>query len=140
MRLHIFLTVVSVIYFFAISALEPSLSCRQDPDVQYELEEIKAVIAFDREVAGSVGPLSLIKIPGNPCLNCCLLSVVLGCFNVGSNAFSLNTILTLTYSAYCDLASLTNGVNAHGGLTDLNNVLIAFGVVLIYSNQVIIPA
>lgn len=37
----------------------------QDPLVQYELEEIKAAIAFDREVAGNVGWLSLIKTPGN---------------------------------------------------------------------------
>lgn len=37
----------------------------QDPLVQYELEEIKAAIAFDREVAGNVGWLSLIRTPGN---------------------------------------------------------------------------
>ncbi|KAG1739296.1 hypothetical protein EDB19DRAFT_1908933 [Suillus lakei] len=37
----------------------------QDPLVQYEFEEIKAAIAFDREVAGNVGWLSLIKTPGN---------------------------------------------------------------------------
>ncbi|KAG2127492.1 general substrate transporter [Suillus clintonianus] len=37
----------------------------QDPLVQYEFEEIKAAIAFDREVAGNVGWLSLFKTPGN---------------------------------------------------------------------------
>lgn len=38
---------------------------RQDPLVVYEFEEIKAAIAFDREVAANVGWLSLIKTPGN---------------------------------------------------------------------------
>ncbi|KAG0707063.1 general substrate transporter [Suillus ampliporus] len=37
----------------------------RDPLVEYEFEEIKAAIAFDREVAGNVGWLSLIKNPGN---------------------------------------------------------------------------
>ncbi|KAG2127486.1 general substrate transporter [Suillus clintonianus] len=37
----------------------------QDPLVQYEFEEIKTAIAFDREVTGNVGWLSLIKTPGN---------------------------------------------------------------------------
>jgi len=52
-------------YFFVVIALEPSLSCRQDPLVEYEFEEIKAAISFDREVAANVGWLSLIKNPGN---------------------------------------------------------------------------
>ncbi|KAF8953989.1 general substrate transporter [Flammula alnicola] len=38
---------------------------RNDPLVQYEFEEIKAAIAFDRDVAANVGWLSLIKTPGN---------------------------------------------------------------------------
>ncbi|KAG2341069.1 hypothetical protein BDR05DRAFT_949929 [Suillus weaverae] len=37
----------------------------QDPLVRHGLEEIKAVIAFDREVAGNLGWLSLIKTPEN---------------------------------------------------------------------------
>ncbi|KAG0701572.1 general substrate transporter [Suillus ampliporus] len=37
----------------------------QDPLVEYEFEEIKSAIAFDREVAENVGWLSLIKYPGN---------------------------------------------------------------------------
>ncbi|KAG2749209.1 hypothetical protein P692DRAFT_20863966 [Suillus brevipes Sb2] len=80
-------SVSQMVLLMRCNPVQMFIEARQDPDVQYELEEIKAVIAFDREVAGSV-------------------------------------------------ASLTNGVHAHGGLTDLNNVLIAFGVVLIYSNQV----
>ncbi|KAF8872000.1 general substrate transporter [Infundibulicybe gibba] len=36
-----------------------------DPLVQYEFEEIKAALAFDREVAANVGWLSLFKTPGN---------------------------------------------------------------------------
>ncbi|PPQ64206.1 hypothetical protein CVT24_008624 [Panaeolus cyanescens] len=35
------------------------------PLVQYEFEEIRAAIAFDRDVAANVGWLSLIKTPGN---------------------------------------------------------------------------
>lgn len=38
---------------------------KNDPLVRYELEEIKAAIAFDREVAANVGWLSLFKTPGN---------------------------------------------------------------------------
>ncbi|GLB45011.1 hypothetical protein LshimejAT787_1900890 [Lyophyllum shimeji] len=38
---------------------------KEDPLVEYEFEEIKAAIAFDREVAANVGWLSLIKSPGD---------------------------------------------------------------------------
>jgi len=38
---------------------------RNDPLVQYEFEEIRAAIAFDRDVAANVGWLSLFKTPGN---------------------------------------------------------------------------
>ncbi|KIJ60060.1 hypothetical protein HYDPIDRAFT_190230 [Hydnomerulius pinastri MD-312] len=38
---------------------------RHDPLVEYEFEEIKAAITFDREVAANVGWLSLIRTPGN---------------------------------------------------------------------------
>ncbi|EGO26001.1 hypothetical protein SERLADRAFT_355924 [Serpula lacrymans var. lacrymans S7.9] len=37
----------------------------KDPLVEYEFEEIKAAIRFDREVAANVGWMSLIKNPGN---------------------------------------------------------------------------
>ncbi|RDB15613.1 Lactose permease [Hypsizygus marmoreus] len=37
----------------------------QDPLVEYEFEEIKAAIAFDREIASNVGWKSLLKTPGN---------------------------------------------------------------------------
>ena len=36
-----------------------------DPLVQYEFEEIKAAIKFDREVASNVGWMSLIRTKGN---------------------------------------------------------------------------
>ncbi|KAF8149400.1 general substrate transporter [Crassisporium funariophilum] len=36
-----------------------------DPLVQYEFEEIRAAIAFDRDVAANVGWVSLFKTPGN---------------------------------------------------------------------------
>ncbi|RPD54434.1 general substrate transporter [Lentinus tigrinus ALCF2SS1-7] len=38
---------------------------RTDPLVEYEFEEIRAAIKFDREVAANVGWLSLIRSPGN---------------------------------------------------------------------------
>ena len=38
---------------------------RTDPLVEYEFEEIRAAIKFDKEVAANVGWLSLIKSPGN---------------------------------------------------------------------------
>ncbi|CAL1706001.1 unnamed protein product [Somion occarium] len=37
----------------------------EDPLVEYEFEEIKAAIKFDREVAANVGWMSLIRTPGN---------------------------------------------------------------------------
>ncbi|KDQ55565.1 hypothetical protein JAAARDRAFT_48515 [Jaapia argillacea MUCL 33604] len=37
----------------------------KDPLVEYEFEEIKAAITFDREVASKVGWLTLFKTPGN---------------------------------------------------------------------------
>ena len=37
----------------------------EDPLVEYEFEEIRAAIKFDKEVAANVGWLSLIKTPGN---------------------------------------------------------------------------
>uniref|UniRef100_A0A8H7Y6V0 Major facilitator superfamily (MFS) profile domain-containing protein n=1 Tax=Psilocybe cubensis TaxID=181762 RepID=A0A8H7Y6V0_PSICU len=40
-------------------------SNQNDPLVQYEFEEIKAAIAFDRDVAANVGWLSLFKSAGN---------------------------------------------------------------------------
>ncbi|PPQ80209.1 hypothetical protein CVT25_003562 [Psilocybe cyanescens] len=40
-------------------------SNQNDPLVQYEFEEIKAAIAFDRDVAANVGWVSLFKTPGN---------------------------------------------------------------------------
>ena len=36
-----------------------------DPLVEYEFEEIRAAIKFDREVAANVGWLSLVRTPGN---------------------------------------------------------------------------
>jgi len=33
--------------------------------VEYEFEEIKAAIEFDREVSANIGWLSLVKSPGN---------------------------------------------------------------------------
>jgi hypothetical protein len=44
---------------------EMNACIREDPLVQYEFEEIKAAIAFDREVAANVGWTSLFKTPGN---------------------------------------------------------------------------
>lgn len=38
---------------------------RNDPLVEYEFEEIRAAIRFDKEVAANVGWLSLVKTPGN---------------------------------------------------------------------------
>ena len=38
---------------------------RKDPLVEYEFEEIRTAIKFDREVAANVGWLSLIRTPGN---------------------------------------------------------------------------
>ncbi|KAI0744334.1 general substrate transporter [Daedaleopsis nitida] len=38
---------------------------RTDPLVEYEFEEIRAAIKFDKEVAANVGWLSLIRSPGN---------------------------------------------------------------------------
>jgi hypothetical protein len=38
---------------------------RKDPLVEYEYEEIKAAIELDRQVAHSVGWLTLFKTPGN---------------------------------------------------------------------------
>lgn len=38
---------------------------RKDPLVEYEFEEIKAAIVYDREVAANVGWLSLFKTAGN---------------------------------------------------------------------------
>ena len=43
----------------------PHRPCRKDPLVEYEFEEIKTAIRFDREVAENVGWLSLIRTPGN---------------------------------------------------------------------------
>ncbi|TFK64847.1 hexose transporter [Pluteus cervinus] len=37
----------------------------QDPLVEYEFQEIKAALTFEREVAANIGWLSLIKNPGN---------------------------------------------------------------------------
>ncbi|KAI0318860.1 general substrate transporter [Amylostereum chailletii] len=37
----------------------------QDPLVEFEFEEIKAAIRFDREVAANIGWMSLVKNPGN---------------------------------------------------------------------------
>ena len=38
---------------------------RNDPLVEYEFEEIRAAIQFDKEIAANVGWSSLIKTPGN---------------------------------------------------------------------------
>ncbi|KAI8972167.1 hexose transporter [Trametes punicea] len=38
---------------------------REDPLVEYEFEEIRAAIRFDREVAANVGWLSFVRTPGN---------------------------------------------------------------------------
>ncbi|KAJ3575377.1 hypothetical protein NP233_g1138 [Leucocoprinus birnbaumii] len=37
----------------------------EDPLVEFEFEEIKAAIAFDRDVASNVGWMALVKTPGN---------------------------------------------------------------------------
>jgi hypothetical protein len=37
----------------------------RDPLVEFEFKEIKAAIAFDRDVAANAGWLGLIKTPGN---------------------------------------------------------------------------
>ena len=38
---------------------------RKDPLVEYEFEEIRAAIQFDKEIAANVGWSSLVKTPGN---------------------------------------------------------------------------
>ena len=38
---------------------------RNDPLVEYEFEEIRAAIQFDKEIAANVGWSSLFKTPGN---------------------------------------------------------------------------
>ena len=56
----------------ATSTLSPNIliplsnsSNSKDPLVEYEFEEIKAAITYDREVAANVGWISLFKTPGN---------------------------------------------------------------------------
>lgn len=39
--------------------------CRTDALVEYEFEEIRAAIRFDKEVAANVGWSSFFKTPGN---------------------------------------------------------------------------
>ena len=41
------------------------LRYRNDPLVEYEFEEIRAAIQFDKEIAANVGWSSLFKTPGN---------------------------------------------------------------------------
>jgi hypothetical protein len=89
--------------------------------VQYELEEIKAAIAFDREVAGNVGWLSLIKTPGNRKRLRLAIAIVVFSQWSGNGLMWVrmlsrkrhNSDSSLIYSAYCKLASSMYGMNAH---------------------------
>ncbi|KAG1771671.1 hypothetical protein EV702DRAFT_1048888 [Suillus placidus] len=68
----------------------------QDPLVQHRLEEIKAAIAFDREVVGNLGWLSFIKTPGNRKRLRFAIAVFSQRPRGGLIAYYLNTVLIAT--------------------------------------------
>ncbi|KAG1751320.1 uncharacterized protein EDB91DRAFT_1078131 [Suillus paluster] len=92
---------------------------KQDPLVDYEFEEIKATITFDREVAGNASWLSLIETPE-----------IENVYAISSRSLSSPSGLALVWcSSYCELASLMYGVNADAlELTDLNKVFNSNGL------------
>ena len=59
------LTATSDSFSISCAVVSADLSPRNDPLVEYEFEEIRAAIKFDREVASNVGWSSFVKTPGN---------------------------------------------------------------------------
>uniref|UniRef100_A0A8H7Y721 Major facilitator superfamily (MFS) profile domain-containing protein n=1 Tax=Psilocybe cubensis TaxID=181762 RepID=A0A8H7Y721_PSICU len=90
---------------------------RNDPLVQWEFEEIKAALAFDREVAANVGWLSLFSTPGNR--RRMRIIVALAFFSQwsgnGLGSYYLNKVLTAI------------------GITDPNTQLLINGMLSIFS-------
>jgi len=95
-----------------------------DPLVRYEFEEIKAAIAFDREVAANVGWLALIKTPGNR--KRMRIIIALAFFSQwsgnGLGSYYLNKVLSAI------------------GITDPNTQLLLNGILSIFSCTVAIFA
>ena len=52
-------------FFCAIDKVQCVMIYRQDPLVEYEFEEIRASIHYDREVGANFGWLALVKTSGN---------------------------------------------------------------------------
>ncbi|KAG1731213.1 general substrate transporter [Suillus paluster] len=84
----------------------------QDPLVEYEFKEIKAAIAFDRDVAANVGWLSLIKYPGNR--KRLRIIIALGVFSQWSGnglvSYYLNKVFTAIGITDPETQLLINGV------------------------------
>ena len=93
-----------------------TVTCRNDPLVRYEFEEIKAAIEFDRTVASNIGWKSLVTKPGN--LKRMRIIVAIAFFSQWSGnglaSYYLNVILDdigvtdpdtqVSYSCFCSTA------------------------------------
>lgn len=92
-------------------------SNEDDPLVQYEFQEIKAAIAFDRDVAANVGWLSFVKTPGNRRRMRIILALAFFSQWSGNGlaSYYLNKVLTAI------------------GITDPNTQLLLNGILSIFS-------
>ncbi|KDR67799.1 hypothetical protein GALMADRAFT_216182 [Galerina marginata CBS 339.88] len=102
-----------------------------DPLVQYEFEEIKAAIAFDREVAANVGWVSLFKTPGNRRRMRIIIAIAFFSQWSGNGLVSLTIVLNLI-----DL----NKVFISIGITDSSTQLLINGILNIFNFFVAIIA
>ncbi|KAH7928917.1 general substrate transporter [Leucogyrophana mollusca] len=87
----------------------------QDPLVEYEFEEIKAAIAFDREVAANVGWLSLVKNPGNRKRMRIIIALAIFSQWSGNGLCTLYTLYTL------------HSPTIQNGLLNIFNFIVAIG-------------
>ncbi|KAM5536734.1 hypothetical protein V8D89_009661 [Ganoderma adspersum] len=90
---------------------------RNDPLVEYEFEEIRAAIQFDKEIAANVGWSSLIKTPGNRRRLRIMVAIAFFSQWSGNNliAYYMNKIFTAV------------------GITDPNTQLLLNGILNIYN-------
>ncbi|TCD67310.1 hypothetical protein EIP91_000280 [Steccherinum ochraceum] len=96
----------------------------QDPLVEYEFEEIKAAILFDKEIAANVGWMSLIKNKGNRKRLRIMIGIAFFSQWSGNNLISyyMNKVLTSI------------------GITDPNTQLLINGILNIYNFIIAISA
>ncbi|KAI1783134.1 general substrate transporter, partial [Ganoderma leucocontextum] len=96
---------------------------RTDPLVEYEFEEIRTAIQFDKEIAANVGWLSLVRTPGNRRRLRIMIAIAF------SSQWSGNNLMCVPISSAYHMNKIFTAI----GITDPNTQLLLNGILNIYN-------